>query len=459
MFLRFQIFLIIFLILQSCTSIKTVAPEESYTPIEIKPKLSTVNVPINIPLKDIEKSVNKYLTGVLYEDNNLSDDDMEMKVWKDGLISVDMVGEEFRFKVPIKVWLKAGFKAEKFGVTVSDYEETNCSMVMDFVSKATIAPDYSLKTHTVLSKYEWKQKPVLDFGLFSLPLTYVADKIIKANKESLLTLLDDEAAKFLQIKPYLDDAWKAIQEPIKVYDSPPSYVSVRPIELKMTPLMGRAGLVQSSIGMKAYTQLHVGQKPFLQPSKMPNLTMDRNESGIFTFSLLTEIEYEEAEALTKKYFQGYIFEFSKKKKVRIDSINLYGNKGKLVLNVKVSGSLKGNLFLSAIPYYDVATKSIKVKQVTFDLDTKNKLIKSADWFAHDLFIKKIESAFVYSIKQDLEDNKKLIEESVFNKKVYDYYNIEGSLIHFEPEELFLTESGIAALMLVKGTLSVTVTDF
>ena len=93
------------------------------------------------------------------------------------------------------------------------------------------------------------------------------------------------------------------------------------------------------------------------------------------------------------------------------------------------------------------------------MDTKNKLLKSADWFAHDIFIKKIESSFVYSLKADLEETKKTLEESMFNKKIYDYYNLEGSLIYFAPETIYLTETGIAALMLVKGTLTVTITDF
>lgn len=459
MLFRLTIVVIILFILQACASIKPVAPEAAYTPIEIKPRLSMVNVPLNIPVKEIEKSVNTYLTGLLYEDNNLNDDDMEMKVWKDGAISVDVIGDEFKFKVPIKVWLKAGFKTEKFGITISDYAETNCSMVIDFVSRITVSQDWAVITATHMSGYQWKTKPALDMGLFNLSLTYFADKIIKSNKQSLLSILDEQASKYLQIKSYIDDAWKGIQEPILVYDSPPSYISVKPVELTMSPLTGRAGVVQSSFGMKAYTQIHLGQKPWLEPMSLPKLTKAQNETGFFSFSLLTDIDYSEAEAITRKYFAGYVFEFSRKKKIRVDEIDLYGNQGKLVLNIKVSGSLKGNLFLSAVPYYDAATKSVRVKNVSFDLDTKNKLLKSAAWFAHDLFIKKIESSFTYSLKDDLEETRKTLEQAMFNKKIYDYYTLEGSLIHFAPETIYLTETGISTLLDVKGTLTITITDF
>jgi hypothetical protein len=459
MTIRFTIFLLVLIFLHSCASIKPEAPRASYSSFEIEPRLSVVNVPINISVKEIEKSVNKYLSGLIYEDNNLNDDDMQMKVWKDGNISVDAVADEFKFKVPVKIWLKTGFKVEKFGIVISEYEETNCSMLIDLVSKVLITPNWSVSTSTKITSYEWKIKPALDFKLFNLPLTYFADKIINSNKQTLLSLLDKEVSKYLQIKSYVDEAWKAVQEPILIYDTPPSYISVKPVELRMSPLMGRAGIVQSSVGMKAYTKLHVGQKPSPEQVPLPNLTIDKNETGFFSFYLVSTIDYSEAESLTRKYFEGYIFEFGKKKKVKIEAIDLYGKDGKLILNLKVSGSLKGHLFLSALPYYDAPFKNIKIKNLSFDLDTKNKLLKSADWLAHDLFIKKVESTFSYSLKQDLEETKKLLEESVFDKKVYDHYFIEGSLIQFEPEKIFLTPGGFAALMLVKGTLSVTVKDF
>jgi hypothetical protein len=43
---------------------------------------SFINLPISVKLKDIENQTNTVLTGLIYEDNTIEDDDIEMKVWK-----------------------------------------------------------------------------------------------------------------------------------------------------------------------------------------------------------------------------------------------------------------------------------------------------------------------------------------------------------------------------------------
>src|SRR5436190_65308 len=104
--------LLIFAFLTSCKTIKTQAPSAVYEPVIVKPELSSINIPLEIQTKKLETIINSYLVGTLYEDNNINDDDLVLKVSKLSNISLEVVGEEFRFKVPLRVWIKAGFKVE-----------------------------------------------------------------------------------------------------------------------------------------------------------------------------------------------------------------------------------------------------------------------------------------------------------------------------------------------------------
>ena len=79
------LFLSLFVIMLSgCSSsqkIATLKPEpEDESPLVYENTPSFINLPISIKLKDIENKTNSLLNGLIYEDNNIEDDDIEMKV-------------------------------------------------------------------------------------------------------------------------------------------------------------------------------------------------------------------------------------------------------------------------------------------------------------------------------------------------------------------------------------------
>ncbi|MDN8820513.1 DUF4403 family protein, partial [Staphylococcus aureus] len=73
-------------LLSGCSATKKIdalKPEPTdNTPVVYQTTTSFINLPVSITLADIESQVNKYLTGLIYEDNNMDDDEITMKVWK-----------------------------------------------------------------------------------------------------------------------------------------------------------------------------------------------------------------------------------------------------------------------------------------------------------------------------------------------------------------------------------------
>jgi hypothetical protein len=74
------------LIIFSCAStqkLETMKPEpNAAASIKYMSETSFVHLPITLTLKDIEKQINKQLTGLIYNDSILDDDDIKLKVWK-----------------------------------------------------------------------------------------------------------------------------------------------------------------------------------------------------------------------------------------------------------------------------------------------------------------------------------------------------------------------------------------
>src|SRR4051812_19813559 len=80
------------ILITSCTStqkIETLKPEpDDASPLVYDSNPSFINLPITVKLADIENQTNALLNGLIYEDNNIEDDDIEMKIWKQAPIKI-----------------------------------------------------------------------------------------------------------------------------------------------------------------------------------------------------------------------------------------------------------------------------------------------------------------------------------------------------------------------------------
>jgi hypothetical protein len=80
--------LIIFALILFCScstsqKITSLLPEpDNASPLVYENTPSFITLPITVKLQDIENQTNLLLNGLIYQDNNIDDDDIEIKVWK-----------------------------------------------------------------------------------------------------------------------------------------------------------------------------------------------------------------------------------------------------------------------------------------------------------------------------------------------------------------------------------------
>src|SRR5207244_2626514 len=80
------------LLLGSCKTlnINSEPPDQNTSVAPEIPKLpSMINVPVSLPVKEVENRLNSALTGVIYKDDNIEDDNYKMTITKKGKISVN----------------------------------------------------------------------------------------------------------------------------------------------------------------------------------------------------------------------------------------------------------------------------------------------------------------------------------------------------------------------------------
>jgi hypothetical protein len=87
-----------------------------------------------------------------------------------------------------------------------------------------------------------------------------------------------------------------------------------------------------------------------------------------------------------------------KKKFIIRGCQLFGEGNeKLIIKIDFSGSNEGTFYLTGKPAYDKTTHILEVKDIDFDIRSKNTLLKSAEW----LFNKRITNEIGKYARYDL----------------------------------------------------------
>jgi hypothetical protein len=96
-------------------------------------------------------------------------------------------------------------------------------------------------------------------------------------------------------------------------------------------------------------------------------------------------------------------------------------------------------------------------QLDFDLDTKNKLTKSANWLAHDILVKKMAPYFSYYIGDQLDSAAVEARANLKRKQLHPNFIVDGTLEKLQPADIVLTKQGIIALVNAKGVIRLFVT--
>jgi hypothetical protein len=450
-----------FIIIQGCKTqgISTQAPSENYMNIEYKPKPSAISVPVEIDVKSVETLLNKEINGLIYEDNSLTNnnnDNLMMKVWKRDNFKIDMEGDQLSYRIPLKIWAKAGFKFEKLGISISDYRDINLEIALKFKTKVTLNKDWSLTTKTVSDGYDWISQPTVNIAGYNLPITFVADAILKANQSRISNEVDDAIKTNLDIKSLVSTPWKMVQKPFKLSDEYKMWLKITPTEVYSQPLVSKNNKIKNTIGFKILTETYIGKEPAYKISPTPpQLNILGKVDDGFEINVLSDIPFSEANDMARKYLLGKTFE-NGKKKITINEMRLYGGDGKIIVETDVTGSLNGKLYFTGVPYYDAADSTVRVKDFNFEMHTKNALLKSANWLMHASFVNMIEKRLEFPLKSNLLEARKMIQSSLANYDMGMGTTLKGRLDDLNIEGILLTRESIKASIIFKGKLTIQV---
>lgn len=448
-------FLTTMLLLSFCgTSKFTDAPKppENYDPWQEEPLVSTLTIPISISVNDLINSLNARLSGkALYEDLSFTDngnDGLMLNAWKSKDITLSLSGNTLKYRVPVKLWMKKD-------LLITD-AEAEAELALNMKTTFSIKEDWSIGTLTEVEFHEWLSKPKLKTGIGDISIETIANLALNRSKKSLSQTLDRFVSQQLTLKPYLEEAWTALQNPILLDPEYRMWVKTTPTGIAMTPITTYNEVIRAKIAVECLNDVTFGEKPTFRPNaNVPNLRYIDDAPEEFQVRVAADVPFPEAQRLAKNTMVGQVFE-SGNKKVKVEDIQLWGNNDKLVVNSRLSGSFNGNIYFIGRPEFNQQKNQIEVKDLDFHVDTRNFLHRSAAWLFQGTIKNQMKKAMVFPLEENIKSVKASAQQSLAHYELAPGTVLTGTLDSLTVENTKITPTSIRVNLFSKGKVNVDV---
>ncbi len=424
-------------------------------PLVYENAVSYINLPVTVRLKDVENQANKFLTGLIYEDNKIDDDDIEMKIWKLAPIQIKNTNGKIRTVLPLKAFVRYRIGTDKLGVALYNTREFNLNGNVTLVSDTHLS-NWKMNTVTKLESLDWNESPTTTVLGKSVPITYLINPTISLFRSKIEKSIDNAISNSMDFKPNVLDALEKICAPMEMSPEYQTWLRIVPLELYTTDAQFKGDEINFRMGLKCNMETLIGQKPatkfdrdkvVLKPvSKMP----DQINANVVAVST-----YEDASRIIKQNFAGQTFE-SGSRKVTVQNVSLWQKQGRMIIALDLAGSINGTVYLSGFPQYNEQTKEIYFDKLDYALETKSALMRTANWLAEGYILRKIQESCRYSIKPNLDEGKVNMQKYLKNYSPMPGVFVNGNLNDIQFKKIQLTNKAIVAFITVSGDVSVKV---
>lgn len=440
----------------SCKTVKAPEPEFAVSTKRFRSVLSTVNLPIELPIKLIEDQVNKKVGTLLYEDNSFTSpaaDNLKMIVLRKKPIRLSISGGDLLFTVPVNIWALGRWDPCSFCPAVE--KETRFDLDVFLRARPEIRKDYSFALGARSGGFEWKTKPVISLGPINVPIDRLLEDVIEDQLEAVSRDVDRQVNSAINLRSEIEKLWALAQEPVLLDDSTQTWLQINPSALVMAPVSSNKESILMQFGLESYIEGHIGRKPELLEKKLlPELRQSAKSSPGFTVQVRAVLGFNEASDIASRQMLGQEFSYGKRK-LKVEGIRVYGKGERAIVHLVVSGSLKGEFYLSGKPVYNTATDELSLEELDYDIQTRNVLVKAGSWLLSSTFRNLLQEKLRFSFAPEMNAIRKSLSESLRQYQYKNVMRLNGNLQKMEVQDIYVGENQFDIALNLLGNAKLT----
>jgi hypothetical protein len=439
-----------------CTVLKPTRPVESYKSNPQKPQTSIINLYADLEISKLEKLINEGLDSVLYQDTSFTDnnyDNLKVTARKAGDVRLSLEKNEFSWELPAQVTFKKGMKLFGYHIPLVDSWEYGGQIRLRYKTTVTVNRDWGVQTSTTSNGYVWTKKPAIKIGGVDIPVTIIANLLLPAFLQTFSQQIDETFTTAFDFRGFAEKGWSMLFTPFKIPGDFDGWLSVTPYSVALVPVQGSAGHMRLGAAITSDVICLLDNRPSAgKVVALPQIQQLKSPSDTFKINLLTDIPYPTINRMIKEKMGDSTFIFGKKR-IRFETFRVYGTNGRMAVETKVSGSIKGVLYLTGVPYFHPEDTTLRIKELKFDLKTRNLAMNSTKWLFSGKVERMITRAVAIPFKANIAEIELQIARFINHYPLGYGFELNGKLVRLSVSELFLSPESVKANVVFSGNLS------
>lgn len=201
----------------------------------------------------------------------------------------------------------------------------------------------------------------------------------------------------VDLRPRFQMLWDQLSRVYNIYDM--GWLQINPQRMRINNLYAKDDSLYIYLGLSARPAISF-ERPAEQNLQVPVMSDFSRRQG-FSIFLDATLSYDSLSTLVNRHLVNKEFDLNKgpvKKKFIIRDCKLYGSGNeRLIIKVNFSGTDDGTVYLTGKPVYSKETHVLEIKDIDFDIRSKDALLKTAEW----LFSRKIVNEISRNTRFDL----------------------------------------------------------
>lgn len=314
-----------------------------------------------------------------------------------------------------------------------------------------LSKDYSLNSKTSIDEL----KPInpCEVTVFHFDATGEVMKEVRKTIDKQCTELDKQLTQ-ISFEKEAESIWNELNKTIAIPYLGNLHIS--PKGLSMVQPIFENNKLKTTLVLACQTNINNNPQQVSNPS-LPRLNViQKAPKDTFDVSTNIQLNCDSLSILFTNQLKGEKIEAAGKtftfEKVTIEGLTA----NEVLIALEFSGSKNGILYLIGVPHFDNSTKVFSIQNLSYDLETKSSLLKTAKWLFDKRIYSELSKASTHSFESEFEQIERQIERNL-RQEFGDYqmfptvHNINVEQISISNNELFL-ETVISAQLQIKEKL-------
>lgn len=284
----------------------------------------------------------------------------------------------------------------------------------------------------------------------------LAKKLIEPYLNKEIQKIEAQIYKDFNIRKQLQPFWTQLSNPIKLSKEYNIWSVIRPTKIHYNEIDIKNNVMRMGLGVDFENFTYVGDQP--KPKSIPpipNLSKSNSITNQFDLRFPLIVSYNELTALVNDNIANKELELEDVS-VKLNNIQIYGDDSHVFVKTAFNAThnfakASGVLYFKAKPVLEQGQLSLK--DLDFEIKTKNLLVETAEWLLKPQLIAQIKEAAVYDVTTELEYLKADLNKQIDKIEIQKAASLKGKIETISVGEVKLSKNGVYIIVGTKGKLN------